>query len=346
MQNSEFYQQHLNHVSRSFAFCIARLKEPFRTWVALSYLLCRSLDTAEDALWTHAESKLHSLLEFKSFIEHKPSFEKIQNWISDIPTTIKKEEAALLEDLALLLEDFYELKPSVQNKLRQAVVSMSEGMIFYSRQHKTELKLLNLVEVNNYCFFVAGLVGELLTDLVKEIIPENKFSEDIYLKSYHFGLFLQKINLLKDQSEDEKQGRFLVPDRNEMIASLLKNARGAVDYLISIPRTQKEFRLFCAWSLFLGLSSLNWIEKAQLTRLFSLNSLSNKLPRWMTEKLLAQVEDIIENDQALLKLFQEMLPPAQSSTPDSTPLTHHTWAFSSIYKGALTSSDLADLGLV
>ena len=49
MRSPEFYQRHLDAVSRSFALCIPQLEPPFRDQVALAYLLFRVLDTVEDA---------------------------------------------------------------------------------------------------------------------------------------------------------------------------------------------------------------------------------------------------------------------------------------------------------
>ena len=65
MNNVDFYQNHLNKVSRSFAFCIPRLEGNLREWIGLSYLLCRLLDTVEDALWTSHEEQLRSFEMFQ-----------------------------------------------------------------------------------------------------------------------------------------------------------------------------------------------------------------------------------------------------------------------------------------
>ena len=70
--------------------------------------------------------------------------------------------------------------------------------------------------------------------------------------AYHFGLFLQKVNILKDQQEDEAAGRFLVPDRRALLASLRDNARGALQYILALPRGERGYRIFCAWSLMIG----------------------------------------------------------------------------------------------
>ena len=73
--------------------------------------------------------------------------------------------------------------------------------------------------------------------------------------AFHFGLFLQKVNLLKDQRTDEREGRFLIPDRKLVLASLTENAKGAIAYLISLPESRKRavapLRVvpFSGWSL-------------------------------------------------------------------------------------------------
>src|SRR5258708_9371144 len=78
--------------------------------------------------------------------------------------------------------------------------------------------------------------------------------------AYRFGLFLEKVNILKDQAEDEEAGRFLVPDRREILASLRADAERALAYLTSLPRAERGYRTFCAWSLMLRAASLPLME--------------------------------------------------------------------------------------
>ncbi len=62
LKEAEFYQTHLDRVSRSFAFCIRQLPDPLRGWVGLSYLLCRILDTIEDSPCPPSRSRAKYLL--------------------------------------------------------------------------------------------------------------------------------------------------------------------------------------------------------------------------------------------------------------------------------------------
>jgi phytoene/squalene synthetase len=70
------------------------------------------------------------------------------------------------------------------------------------------------------------------------------------LRAHHFGLFLQKVNILKDQAKDEEQGRLLVPSREQVELSASSDAHEALEFLCSIPEEQVEFRQFR--SLFFG----------------------------------------------------------------------------------------------
>jgi len=98
---------------------------------------------------------------------------------------------------------------------------------------------------------------------------------------FRFGLFLQKVNILKDQSGDEAVGRFLVPSRSLVLSGLLRDADGAFRYLLSLPEKDVGFRLFCAWSLF---------SRSRFTALFiqGLHGEKLKIPREDTLSLLAK----------------------------------------------------------
>lgn len=336
MQPVSFYQDHLNRVSRSFAFCIARLEGDLRLWVSLSYLLCRVLDTVEDVSWPETSAQKKAFEDFNSFLISPPSFTALQAWLQLFPASIPSAELLLLQDSALLFQDLAGLPLPVQNKIRQAVQNMARGMGHFS-QNK-ELRLKNLAEVNQYCFFVAGIVGELLTDLILQIgkIPAEA---SLYLRAHHFGLFLQKINLLKDQMTDEKEGRFLIPSRPQVLASLPQNATGALEYVQSIPIEAKDYRLFCAWSLFLGLLSLPWIQRSWTSKIFE------KIPRLLTEKMMKEIESIIDDNRALENYFHRSFTATSSALPVRKSSRDMTW-FTSLYQGSLSLSQFADLGLL
>ena len=132
----------------------------------------------------------------------------------------------------MLFEDAYALPPAVRKAMFYAIDRMALGMAAYARR-PTPLRLVDLEDVTRYCCFVAGLVGEMLTELwaFDSSAPAPRFA-----LAYHFGVFLQKVNILKDQEEDEMAGRFLVPDYTSLCASLRADACGALAYLQALPK--------------------------------------------------------------------------------------------------------------
>ena len=340
MEPAEYYQQHLNRVSRSFAFCIARLEGDLRAWVGLSYLLCRILDTVEDAAWPTKAARAEAFAKFESFLAGGVSPAEAAAWAASFPA-IPEAERLLISDSSRIFSDLAALPAPISFKIRRPVLNMMRGMRHFSERQggARGLRLGSIAEVNQYCFFVAGLVGDLLTELVGERWPALKLSPRLSLDAHHFGLFLQKVNLLKDQSEDEAQGRFLVPSRPELLASLARDAEGALRYLQSLPIAEKGFRLFCAWSLFLGLASLPWAERSRMLGVFS------KIPRFVTERLLASVERVIDDNQALLQLFQKMLPALPAAAPPGRLQAGLPW-MKQLYDGPLGEGQFAELGML
>lgn len=342
MRDLSFYQAHLDRVSRSFAFCIQKLEPPYRQWVSLSYILCRTLDTVEDSLWTGLDAKdlrASQYAEFESFLDKLPSEAAVQAWTWRFPESIPEGEKLLLKDAYAFFTDLHSLPPKVRLAMQETVRRMSAGMKYYAeRSRGGELRLADLVDVNRYCYFVAGIVGELLTKLLLEYKIDFKPNGSFMRNAFHFGLFLQKVNLLKDQRGDEREGRFLVPNRKQVMASLRENAEGALTYLTTIPVEEKGYRTFCAWSFFLGGASLAWIEKSYKA------DDGSKIPRSVTQELLGAIEAIVQDDQALRDGFREYFPELPALDAESS--RDATQWFADLHGGVLQNGDLKLLRLI
>lgn len=261
--------------------------------MGLTYLTCRVLDTIEDAAWGDKNLQKLQFRDFDRFLQESPSPEEVMRWSERFPKDIPQGEKNLIQDSVRIFRDVNkETSPNVKSIIRNLGLRMSAGMQhFASANPPGELKLKTLSEVNQYCFFVAGLVGEALVRLLAQIEPGFRLAEQRILEAHHFGLFLQKVNLLKDQKNDEKEGRFLVPERAELLASTTENLQGAFKFLNHLPESQKSFKLFCAWSLFLGLATLAKSEKGE------------RLARSKAEDLLMDVQSNIDD----LRVLETML---------------------------------------
>jgi phytoene/squalene synthetase len=343
MESIEFYQGHLDRVSRSFAFCIKALGAPLRAWVSLAYLMCRVLDTIEDSLWESRAVRDEVYAEFEGFLTQLPRVTTVSAWSKKFPVSIPETEKILLADAYLILKDLHELPPEARRSIQETVFKMYRGMRFYANTHDSTgaLKLKDLVDANRYCYFVAGVVGELLTGLVLEYRKDFRPGPEFKKNAFHFGLFLQKVNLLKDQRGDEKEGRFMVPNRQVMLASLRENAIGSIDYITALPVDEKGYRTFCAWSLFLGAASLPFIEQA-----YNEND-GSKIPRSVTQDLLDSIVEIAQDNDTLRQTLNEYLPmlpemPIQAEV--LTPSDGGEW-FTGLAPCILTQAELIELRL-
>ncbi len=323
MRSGDFYQRHLDAVSRSFALCIPQLESPFRERVALSYLLLRVLDTVEDAPFQDRELQQRQFEAFRRFVRMPPARGQVDVFRASFPNLITDGERNLLADTQPFLEDLHQQPAGARGVIFGAIDRMAQGMAAYALR-PVPLRLIDLEDVTRYCCIVAGLVGELLTRLW----ALGGESPPPMILAYRFGLFLQKLNILKDQAED-------VPDRREILASLRADGEGALAYLTSLPRAERGYRTFCAWSLMLGASSLSLIEGPRESH------------RAQTLTLLERTASIAQDNEALRKQFAELLPrlpELRPRAPIAKPESDEQ--FVQILDAPLSESELLDLGAV
>jgi farnesyl-diphosphate farnesyltransferase len=244
----EFYDAHLRRVSRSFAFCIPRLRPRLRRQVASSYLLFRVADTIEDSLF--AAARRDELFDAFSSLLEEPDVDGAACFAAAFEARATDAERLLIEDLPVLLADLQTFPVEARTAIVTTLRSMMNGMRYVLGAFGGELRLPDAGAVDLYCFFVAGLVGELLSRLVA-LDRGLTLDGPLLVDAHRFGRFLQKVNIIKDAASDRALGRELLPDGVE--GSLRRDAEGALRYVLRLPPSCDDYRLFCAWSLFLGL---------------------------------------------------------------------------------------------
>lgn len=382
MKRFEVYAPHLERVSRSFSFCIARLEGDFRDQVGLSYLILRVLDTIEDAIWLDSEAQKKSFQTFNSLIDlarqededredvredvrlaefKKKLDESWSPWSESFPSSLNSAEKNLIQDSRVLFEDLLKTEVRARRAIARSILNMSRGMSFFQEESGRQknsglarIRMSHLSELNGYCFFVAGVVGELLTELLTMQSREFAGTTKVYMHGIQFGLFLQKINILKDQLNDEKEGRVFVQSRSELLQSLRDDLSGAFEYLRAIPKSQIGYRIFCGWSLFIGLQSLPWIQKSWALKILE------KIPRTLTQSLLVDIEKIILDDEALAAKYLALRnsiswekaqdsKSLRSMSPSKTPASA-AWiseeVFFKLYQGPLQVEQLSLLNIL
>ncbi|MGH8282371.1 MAG: phytoene/squalene synthase family protein [Gammaproteobacteria bacterium] len=276
----------LSGVSRTFALTIPQLPEALRIVVANAYLLCRIADTIEDEQVLSAAEKqyFHAL------------FVRVVNGTGDA-TAFSCELAPLLVGRALPAEKelvsntpavirvTQSFNPRQRTALTHCISIMCEGMPRYERNASVN-GLTDLRELDRYCYFVAGIVGETLTELFCEYSPEiARQREAMASLGVSFGQGLQMTNILKDFWEDHDRGvcwlprdifervgvkleevrrDHIVPGFQQAYANLVSLAhshlRNALDYTLLIPDKEVGLRRFCLIAIGLAMRTLQSIN--------------------------------------------------------------------------------------
>lgn len=361
-------QYHLEQVSRSFAVSIQSLAEPLKDYVGLAYLLCRVVDTIEDSSWPNPFMQKKAFDQFESFLLHKPTPAEFKNFCDQFPEGICREEQELIQDSYQLFERYHVLPAEIRACIQNPVLSMSRGMKFFIFRDFKQLKLKSLKEVDQYCFFVAGVVGELLTNLASRISMKRESDAQkkpsfSLVEAYHFALFLQKVNILKDRESDERNGRFLIPEARSVWLQLENHSQHAFNYIEKIPNHLNDFKLFCSWALFLGLNSLS-----DLIASYSVSSHEQiattgkrKMSREQAKDLFAQLKNMIAGEVCLKSMYQSLkddflarmsavIPPVLNKSlhneTSAIELENRVSPVLELYSGQLNRNDLAELNVL
>jgi farnesyl-diphosphate farnesyltransferase len=265
-------EQLLIATSRTFALAIPLLPEPTRLEVTLSYLLFRVADTFEDAASWPRALRIEALARFDALLA-APDREEIAKvaryWAEEVPCEqIGYRE--LLAGLPAVLDSFFALSPAAVALIREHVLRTSQGMAgFVARtSDHGELKLRDIPDLQAYCYVVAGIVGELLTELFLLGRPRlEPVAALLRERSRAFGEGLQLVNILKDSASDATQGRRYLPDgveRAEVMALARRDLQAAREYVLTLQSAGAERGLvaFNALPVRLASASLDRIEQA------------------------------------------------------------------------------------
>lgn len=194
----EFCYASLSKVSRSFSVVIRLLPGELRDAVCLFYLVLRGLDSIEDDTSIKKEVRNKLLLNFHKFIYDG-------NWnITGIGTN--DDYRMLLENFQKVNRSFLQLDKKYQDIISRICKEMGEGMVLY-----LDRELEYTTEYNEYCYYVAGLVGVGLTELFALSGLEDERLLNRRDLQIAMGQFLQKTNIIRDIREDLDENRTFWP---------------------------------------------------------------------------------------------------------------------------------------
>lgn len=279
----QYQDQILQGVSRTFALTIPQLPSVLRQVIGNAYLLCRIIDTIEDDNALNAEQTRHMAQMFGNVISGQISAIQFSEMLLPLLSnqTIPAERDLIMHTDAVI-RITHSFNPIQRKALERCVSIMGEGMISY-QESASLAGLPTLEDMDRYCYHVAGVVGEMLTELFCDYSTTIDQNRVMLMKlSVSFGQGLQMTNILKDIWEDQKRGacwlpqdifrvhgfdlKNLKPGHTEPgfragLRKLIGIARGhlndALTYTCLLPANEAGIRRFCLWAIGMAVLTLN-----------------------------------------------------------------------------------------
>ena len=284
----------LRSVSRSFYLTLRIAPPATRRTLGLAYLFCRAADTIADTDLLPREERLVQLgLYREQFLQPTIQWDRLFALSGRLnPQGGSPGERALLTRLSDCFHLLLTLPQAEQRLIRALVGMLTNGMAmdltaFPGDSAGAARALPTLKETDQYCYFVAGCVGEFWTRLHRLHVPAMAApspEEEQCRLAVRFGKGLQMTNLLKDLAVDLARGRCYIP-ADELAAAGLAPS-GLADpsalprlrpilhrlieltldhldqgwrYIEGLPCRPVRLRLACLWPHLLALKTLHLV---------------------------------------------------------------------------------------
>lgn len=311
MQKEEVWkyaEEMLDKVSRTFALNIKVLGKKLKNPVLLAYLYMRIADTIEDDQDLSVKEKIHLLEKFSMSLNLEEK--SIEEFVKALPKnwqTNEKADYILCCNAQIVIPLLLEYNEQTRNIIKKSVREMCSGMAMFIERIEKRIDgwffIENENDLDEYCYFVAGLVGNMLTELFCANCKINKKQQQkLEELSVSFGIALQIVNIIKDIKEDSLRKVCFIPlefcrkhninsvqelfseetnkqNKNLVIGELINKAKrhlqDAKNYIKVLPVFEYRVRLFCLWPSLMALDNLLIIgdgsiifkpEKAKISR--------------------------------------------------------------------------------
>lgn len=303
---SAFQAHILPGVSRTFALTIPQLPQPLGGVVSNAYLLCRIADTIEDEPALSSDDKVRLTEAFADLVGGRgsvPAF--VEELTAKLSSATLATEVELVRNTQLVLTMTSSFEPAARAAIERCVRIMCRGMHRYSIQAGPQ-GLRDLDDLGRYCYYVAGVVGEMLRDLFCAYAPETaRRRDDLGRYAVAFGQGLQMTNILKDIWEDRARGVSWMPARefarhgidlgrldpsrqdpavigalHELVAVTHAQLGYALEFTLAISPNDTGIRKFCAWNIGMALLTLRKIVATPGYRTANDVKISRKSVMW------------------------------------------------------------------
>jgi farnesyl-diphosphate farnesyltransferase len=279
-EDEDYQVRILKGVSRTFALTIPQLPGPLFRVVSNAYLLCRIADTIED----DRDMPLRQKRELSDlFIEVVAGGAMARAFSSRLLSLLSARASADERDLVAHTPSVVRITHSFNRRQRAALERciriMAHGMYRF-QEVNLGVGLQTQKDLDDYCYHVAGVVGELLTELFCDYSPDiDRHQAGLMPLAVSFGQGLQMTNILKDFWEDRARNACWLPREvclaygadldkvspagggpafqlalGHMLGTARAHLADALRYTLMIPPHETGIRRFCLWAL--GMAAL------------------------------------------------------------------------------------------
>lgn len=331
----KYLDQQLEGVSRSFAILIPYIEVPLRQYLAAAYLLCRVADNIEDSSQPPAWKKTR-FDEFMALLqEPQGAAGQLAAWEKLAWPGLSADERQIMGARGgLPLWQIYAMIPGpARSTVARWITVMAIGMrdldepdshpFFVKRNGVAVLE--TVVDYNEYCYYVAGTVGELASELVVQqydLGPE--VAVRLQLGAASCGRSLQKTNIVKDFVEDRNRGFSYLPDTwlsqagyaplelrgaarewsAHVISDVLAELRDAVDYVLALPARAPGYRRASLLCLFPAYHTMLAAAKQQSALFTSAHQV--KISRLTMAQCISDSDKLLRKDEGIRNYCADM----------------------------------------
>jgi farnesyl-diphosphate farnesyltransferase len=204
----EWCHSAVQDVSRTFALTIDALEEPMATRICVGYLLCRVADTVEDATSIPPEEQT-ALLETYDAVLDPDADATAADFRDQVDEHVPDEPDAdwrVVAEIERVVAALDTLDEDAREAIRPTVREMATGMASFVERYADAggLRIQSPGELEEYCWYVAGTVGELVTELLAHDATPDA-AESMRENARSFALLLQLVNVAKDVRPDYRE---------------------------------------------------------------------------------------------------------------------------------------------
>jgi len=305
MAMDPFISEHLQGVSRTYAIVVPMLPGRLAEVVGLAYLVMRIVDTLEDDPQLSAQERRER---FDLLAAALNGDRQAADALS-VPAGSTIAEHALMRQAAQVFDRLAALPVTDRSAICTCAQTMRAGVLELLersvRRRRPYPAVADVSELRDYCYYVAGVVGEMLCKLLADHLKERELGRQ-HEPAVELGIGLQLVNILKDAVRDAAAGRRYLPpaggdvsDPITVATALARRclARG-IDFVLAVPATAGGARAFCGLPLAWGGLTLKRVE---------VDPARGKITRPQIHATIARFEELAGDNEALRSWLTELV---------------------------------------